>query len=207
MYEETPSDSTNPPAPTRAETLKTWVREGHVPAWLALALVALLILAFAWKQFAVGAAQRALDSERMAMTQQLADEKTRLRATAGEFLARNSDAAHVLMGTTLAWAVRGELIRDNLDQIDQFFGELIRNDRVRVVLLAGADGVVRLATDRKLQGGAFSAHFPEALLAEPAVVIRPGADGEKWLVLPIQGLNSRLGTVLVAYRPEPGMPE
>lgn len=201
MDQETPIPS--PPA-AGAASMFDRLRGMQLPVWVVVALVVALALMFVWKQAAVGAAEERLEAERQALAAQLADEKSAVLARAGEAIARGSEANHLLFGTALAWAVRGELIRANLDQIDQYFNELVRNERFRVVLLAGADGRIQLASDRKLQGGLLTEHFPGLPGEAPAVAVREGAEGEKLLVLPIQGLTSRLGTVVLAYRPEGG---
>ncbi len=207
-----PTDSKNPDRgtggqeePTTASapaTLMDRLRTTRVPLWTTVVLALAVLLVLAWKQIAVGAAERRLESDRQALSAQLAQERTALLTRAGTAIARSSEANHLMFGTALAWAVRGELIRGNHDQIDQYFNELVRNERIRVALLAAADGKVLLASDRKLQGGLLAEHFPGELVEEPAVIVRDGADGEKLLVLPIQGLTTRLGTVVVAYRPE-----
>ncbi len=207
-----PTDSKNPDRgtgmqeePTVASapaTLMDRLRTTRVPLWTSLALALAVLLMFAWKQVAVGAAERRLEADRQALTAQLAQEKTALLTRAGSAIARSSEANHLMFGTALAWAVRGELIRGNQDQIDQYFNELVRNERIRVAVLAAADGKILLASDRKLQGGLLAEHFPADLAEAPTVMVRDGADGEKLLVLPIQGLTSRLGTVVLAYRAE-----
>ena len=40
---------------------------------------------------------------------------------------RRGDDAHVLFGTALARVVRSALMRNNLDEIDQYFAALVRN--------------------------------------------------------------------------------
>lgn len=207
-----PTDSKNPDRSTGMQddpiaapspvTLMDRVRTTRVPLWTSAVLVLAVLLVFAWKQIGVGAAERRLQADRQALSAQLAEERAALLARAREAVARSSEANHLMFGTALAWAVRGELIRGNHDQIDQYFNELVRNQRIRVAVLAAADGKVLLASDRKLQGGLLAEHFPGELVEEPAVIVRDGADGEKLLVLPIQGLTTRLGTVVVAYRPE-----
>lgn len=207
-----PTDSKNPdrgagmqeepttaPAPA---TLMDRLRTTRVPLWTTVVLALAVLLVFAWKQIAVGAAERRLQADRQALTAQLAEERAALLARAREAVARTSEANHLMFGTALAWAVRGELIRGNHDQIDQYFNELVRNERIRVAVLAAADGKVLLASDRKLQGGLLAEHFPGDLAEAPAVTVRDGTDGEKLLVLPIQGLTARLGTVVLAYATE-----
>lgn len=191
------------PVPAQA-TLMERLRTTRVPLWTSVVLALAVLLVFAWKQIAVGAAERRLEAERQALTAQLAEERASLLLRAREAVARSSEANHLMFGTALAWAVRGELIRGNHDQIDQYFNELVRNERIRAVVLAAADGQIVLASDRKLQGGLLAQHFPGNAGEAPAVAVRDGVDGEKLLVLPIQGLTSRLGTVVLAYRPETG---
>jgi len=103
----------------------------------------------------------------------------------------------------LAWAVRGELIRNNLDQVDQFFNEMVRMERVERVVLAGQDGKVLLSSDKRFQGGDFAALYPAELLGAPQVAVLAGAEGKKRLVLPVMGLSARLGTVVMDYAPVP----
>jgi hypothetical protein len=69
------------------------------------------------------------------------------------------------------------------------------------VLLAGSDGKVQVSTDRRHLGAdAATLVAPEALLL-PEVTVRSEADGTKLLVIPVMGLNARLGTVILSGRP------
>ena len=197
-------DQDTPNQPNAAPSTLDKLRATQLPLWVGVVLAVALALMFFWKQAAVSSAEKRLDAERQTLTAQLAEEKSAVLAQARDAIARNSEAGHLMFGTALAWAVRGELIRANLDQVDQFFNELVRNERIRVVLLAGADGKILLASDRKLQGGILAEHFPAELNEQAAVAVRPGEGAEKLLVLPIHGLSSRLGTVVLAYLPETG---
>ena len=188
------------------QTFVDKLREIRLPLWVSLVLLVLLLVVFAWQRIAVGAAERRLAVEKQALTEQSAAAQAAFMAQAREALARHSEANHVLFGNALAWAVRGEMIRNNRDQIDQYFTELVRNERIRLVLLADVNGKILLASNRKLQEGTFADVFPAALLQEPQVTVQEGEGNEKRLVLPIQGLTARLGTVVVVYLPE-ALPE
>lgn len=184
------------------ETFAAKLQSVRVPLWLPLLLGVLLVVVFIWKQWALNAAEAELEAQRIALTEQAAREKAALLARANEAIARNSEAAHRLMGATLAWSVRGEMSRGNMGQIDEFFGELVRNDRIQQAALADPGGQILLSSDRKLQGARFADHFPAELLSEPTVAIHPGKDGNKYLVMPIFGLTSRTGSVILVYQPE-----
>lgn len=175
----------------------------RLPLWLVLVLTVLLLALFISRQMALSEAEARFASERAALTAQMASEQAALLARANAAIAQNSDAAHVLFGTSLAWAIRGDLLQGNTGEIDLFFGELVRNARIQQVALADRDGRVMLASDRKLQGALFSEHFPAELATGQEVAVHAGNGGNKYLLMPIQGLNTRLGTAVIVYTPEP----
>lgn len=189
------------------ESILSKLQNARLPLWITLVLAALLVFVFVSQRMVLSAAEARLAAETQRLTEQFAAEKSALLARANSAISGNSEAAHLLVGKTLSWAVRGEQIRGNLGEIDQFVGELVRNERVQQVLVVDRDGRISLASDRKLQGAAFSDHFPADLLGAPDVSVTDGGDGLKHLVMPIQGLNARLGSVLVVYRPEPLLSE
>jgi hypothetical protein len=177
-----------------------FLTEVRLPLWVGLLLLVLAIAAFVWKVVAVKQAEGRLDTERQQLTQQMQTEGSALRQKVAEQLARSSDADHLLFGEALAWAVRGDLLRHNLDQVDQYFAELVKTQGIQRVVLAGPDGKVLVASDKKYQGAAFSQLFSADLLNLSQVAIRPGQGDQRLLVLPIMGLNSRLGTVVLEYQ-------
>lgn len=177
------------------------LRETKLPLWVSLLLIVLLVVVFIWSRVSIGAAEARLESERQEMTRQFESDRAALLARLEDFTARQDDDAQRRFGTALAWAVRGELIRNNLDQVDQFFNEMVRMERVERVVLAAQDGKILLSTDKRWQGGDFSALYPAELLGTPQVSVLPGAEGKKRVVVPVMGLSSRLGTVVMDYTP------
>ncbi len=177
----------------------------RLPVWMFLVTVLIILLLVVWKQTAVSKIETDLQTQLRSLTEQASSKQATLLSSANATMRQNSESAHVLMGTTLAWSIRGEMIRGNLGQIDEFFADLVRNERIKLVVLADPDGKIILASDRKLQDAAFADHFPEALLAATAVSVHAG-EGEtadRYLLMPIQGLNSRLGSALLVYQAEP----
>lgn len=170
-----------------------------LPLWVGLTLLALLIAVFVWKQVAVAEAERRVAAERQALIAQTEVEKNTLQRTAQEALARHSGEIYQLFGTALAWNIRSAMMRNNMDEIDQYFAALVKNPQIPLVLLADPAGKVLLASDRKFQDRNFSDNFPAALLQQPGVSIHPGEGKERRLVLQIQGFNALLGTVLLTY--------
>ncbi len=177
------------------------LRETKLPLWVSLLLVVLLVVVFIWARVAIGAAEARLERERQALSAKFEADRAALLARLKDFTARQDEAAQRRFGTALAWAVRGELIRNNLDQVDQFFNALVRLQGVERVVLAAQDGKIVLASDKRWQGSDFSALYPAALLATAEVSVLPGAEGKRRLVAPVFGLSARLGTLVMDYTP------
>jgi hypothetical protein len=99
----------------------------------------------------------------------------------------------------LAWAVRRELMQENYGQIDEYFSDLIRRKQFRVVMLLDPQGTVRVASDRKLQGSAFSGLYPGMSPVSQEIVSYGLTKGSSLFLVPVMGLNERIGTIAFVY--------
>lgn len=169
-----------------------------LPLWVSLLLLILLLVVFAWKQIAVSSVERQMEEQ----AAQLETTKAAIKAEAAAALAQQSEAAHRLLGSSLAWAIRGELIRNNLDQIDQYLNELVKNERIKLAVLSNQEGKILVASDKKYQDTDFSQAFPATILETAEVTILETEGAVKLMVMPIMGLNNRLGTAVLSYTPE-----
>ena len=193
------SEPSTSPEYSRKPSALTRLQQTKLPVWVSLLLLFALVVVAAWAAFAVSGAERRLAQERQQFEQKLEADTSALRREAQETVARQTQETQLLFGTALAWSVRSAMLRNNLDEIDQYFGELVKNPRIALVLLADVDGKVLRTTDRKYLDAQFSTHFPDELLKVENVVVRSGEGERIRLVLPIQGLTARLGTVLLVY--------
>lgn len=192
--------SENDEQPAEKRGVLKVLTETRLPLWVSLLLTVLLIIVFAWQQVAVNRAEARLEAERQSLSQQFEANRAALASQLKEFALDLDRTALARFGTALAWAVRGELIRNNLDQVDQYFAELVRMPRVQRVVLAGQDGKVLVATDRKFLGQPVTHLHPAEVLTAPQVDAQVTPQGYR-LVIPVMGLNARLGTVVVEYGP------
>ena len=96
----------------------------QLPIKYAAVLVGIIVIIFAWKVIAVSKVEsnmaKRLESERALITQQ-----------AREYADKQYTREEERFGQVLSWAVRGELIRNNIDQIDQYLSEIVKNERYR----------------------------------------------------------------------------
>lgn len=164
----------------------------EVPLWMAVLAVAVVIVLT--RQFALSAAQQNWDRERQALTEQLQMQQKAARTDARE----NRNAAYRLFGRTLGWAVRSAMMRGNLDLVDNYFRTLLDERAVTLAVLADRNGKIVVATDEQLEGRSFAQRFPAEMLKLTDITIERTPSGTQ-LAIPVFGLTTRLGTILVHY--------
>tara|TARA_R110002073_G_scaffold189936_7_gene348794 strand:+ start:5227 stop:5874 length:648 start_codon:yes stop_codon:yes gene_type:complete len=162
------------------------------PSWYGLVFVAIIIIIFAWKQIAVGK----VESD---MAKQLEGERAIITEQAREYADKQYIKEEVRFGQVLAWAVRGELIRKNLEQVSQYLNEIVKMKDTERVVLIGIDGQLLVSTDKRLEDAEGEDLYSEEILNQPDISVKSNVDGKKLLIVPVMGLNTRLATIVVSY--------
>lgn len=163
------------------------------PAKYAVMLVGVIVVIFVWKTIAVSKVEsdmaKKLEGERVLITQQ-----------AREYADQQYTKEEERFGQVLSWAVRGELIRHNIDQIDQYLSEIVKMKDTERVVLIGEDGQLLVSTDKRLEETKGVELFPKEILNLQKVTVKSDVDGKKILVVPVMGLNKKIATVVVSYK-------
>jgi len=189
-------ESESPLSPAPKHRL-TKLHEIRLPLWVSLVLLVLLLIVFTWQSFSVSQTERRLEAERQALLEQ----QNGLQAAAAEAMQHADRRTRQLFGTALAWAVRAEMIRGNLDQIDQYFSALVRTHGLVLALLVDPAGKVLVASDRAYVDEPLPAGFPSDLLHSDTIQSVFSEDGSERMAIPIHGLNARIGTVILVIQP------
>ena len=150
-------------------------------------LVVVAIAIFVWK----AVAQRNLE-------RQMATERSQLSSAQRQALAGQARDLLRLTARPLAWAVRAELLRDNLGQVDDYFREYVRERGVTALILVGKDGRVLLATNRKLETQPAEGLVSKGLLEAADVAVEESGTTLR-LAVPVMGFDRRLGVLIVDY--------
>ena len=165
----------------------------QLPAKYAVVLVGVIVIIFAWKLIAVSKVEsdmgKKLENERVIITQQ-----------AREYADKQYLKEEERFGQVLSWAVRGELIRNNLDQIDQYLSEIVKMKDTERVVLIGDDGQLLVSTDKRLEEAKGTELFPKEILNLQKITVKSDVDGRKIMVVPVMGLNKKIATVVVSYK-------
>lgn len=183
---------------TRRPRFARWLQL-KLPLWFTLIVVLLLTVLFATEQAWFSTAGRGFDSAPQAVVGELQTRQAAMEANYVEALRRRTEESDMLFGRALAWAVRSAMLRKNLDEIGQYVTALVKNPRIELVLVADKSGKVLVSSDQRLQGARLSAQLPPALLNVDEVTLEPPDAQRRLMVLPIQGLTTRLGTVVVRF--------
>lgn len=145
-------------------------------------VVALLLVAaamYAWKEIATFREQRRVRQD--------------VERRTGELLR--------LAAVPLAWAVRTEVMGDNLGQVEAYFDRFVKEPHVRRLILADAGGRIVVSTDTSLEGKEAGLALPDTPLDANDVRVETPQEGFYRLVVPVMGFDSRLGTLVVEYAP------
>jgi hypothetical protein len=133
---------------------------------------------------------------------QAAQEQAALIERANERISENNRYFLQVLTKPFSWALRTALLSGNVEQVDQYLFQFVREEKFALVLVADAEGTIISSTDQNFTGTAFADHFePDYLRAESAIV-DDANPGRVNVVSPIMGLNSKLGTLLAVYRPK-----
>lgn len=173
----------------------SWERK--VMLGLVIALVAVAAYMYGWKVAAVDTVEKKLAQ---AEAQQAEAHAQQIKQIKQLDEARAEEALR-LFSIPLAWAIRRELMVGNLNQVDQYFGQLVQIRGFKSAVLARPDGKVIVASDRKKLVETFSGLYPGVNLDSNEIMLERVGNGIFRAIIPIFGLNKHLGMVVVEYLP------
>ena len=103
---------------------------------------------------------------------------------------------------SLVWAVRAEMLSQNHEQVNRYISDLEKEARVKRVLICDTSAVIKHASKKQLVGQSFNSLYDQDYLQQKDITVEMGEAGSMYLVAPIMGLNSRIGTLFLIYEHE-----
>jgi len=126
-----------------------------------------------------------------------------LEESVNEFLLSNTEDLLMLSTKGLNWAIRGELIRGNEEQIQQYLSQLVKEKGVEHVEFINSEGIIEMSSNKKKEGQKFNlSGYEENPLVKDKAFYSFNEDGTVNLFAPIMGLEKRLGTLMILYTPD-----
>ena len=164
----------------------------QLPMKYAFIMAGIIVFVFAWKVIAVNKVesdmQKQLDSERALVTQQAREQADK------QYKAEEERFAQVL-----SWAVRSELIRNNIDQIGIYLNDVVKQINANRIVLISEKGDLLVSTDKRLEDVKGSDVYSKDVTNEHKITIKSDVDGKKLVVAPISDFNKRIAVLVISY--------
>jgi hypothetical protein len=160
---------------------------GRIRLYTYMVLILLILGMYLWKLFAVQSLEESMENQRTEMIQRQQDA---LEAQAHAMLRMTAQP--------LAWAVRAEMMRDNLSQVDDYFRDFVKEQGVQSIFLIDKNNQVAVATNRKLEAQPADSIVSQTIRDTKKVVIEPFESGLR-LGIPIMSFNEKIGILVVDY--------
>lgn len=171
----------------KKEAKNSNIKENKKPFWkkhfLKLFLLLLLVVSIVWGYIANLNTAKKYEQEITALE---TNHQDKLNNIEGEHLKQ--------MISTLALAVRSEMIGENMSQVNQYFIQTLKNVNVeRLILVNPSNGEVILSTNKKDEG----AVFDKKELVETKNAMTKVQEGSTYAATPIMGLNTQLAVLII----------
>ena len=177
--------------------------ERKIMLGLVAALVIVVVGMYGWKVAAVNAVENRLAQ----VEAQQAEARAQIINQAKQLEDARVEEALRLFSIPFAWAIRRELMAGNVNQVDQYLGQLVQIRGFESAVLAQPDGKVIVASDRKKLVEPFSSLYPDVDLNTNEIKLEKAGNGTFRAIIPILGLNKQLGVVVVEYVPSAYTPQ
>jgi uncharacterized membrane protein YwzB len=131
------------------------------------------------------------------------NEKQKVLITKTEKIIKEKDMTSLkLLMKPLTWAVRAEMLRENMDQVNQYAYNMVKEKNFQIVIIISNTGKIISATDKKLEETQFESNFDKEFLTGNEVMSKSIDSNLIAISAPIMGYDNRLGTLFLTYTPE-----
>lgn len=161
---------------------------------LVVLLIASVLFLFGWYFFTTRTKINKLEDE-------LSYLKTELRTDVRQTLIAQDSFYWRMIMEPFGWAIRNELLNGNVEKINQYLAQFVKEPKVRQALIMDKEGIIIAATDKKLEEQAFATVYPTYTLELENIHIMEIGE-ELYIFQPVMGFNERLGTVFIIFAPE-----
>lgn len=127
--------------------------------------------------------------------------REKLTVQADSLLVKQNKRILMLTAKPLVWAIRSEMLRNNLDEINVFTTDLVKEKNIQNISLLNADGKIINSTNKKLEGTIASDEYKNYLAMDSVMVLNT-SDSVARVVAPVMGYQSKLGVIIMNYKIE-----
>lgn len=158
-------------------------------------LSVILLIALGWVYFSSQAEKKAIKKDYQ-------EKLTTLEKDFHEFTRNSSESNFMMVAQTFSWAVRKEMLAENLDPINNYFNILVKYPEVKELFLTDPQGKILLSTNKKYQDKRFSLLYDGKMLKHDKTKALSMDNKSLFIVSPVFGYESRMGTLVIKVDPE-----
>lgn len=109
------------------------------------------------------------------------------------------------MAKPLVWALRTEMMKGNLDKVNVYIDDLIKEKNIQSITITNPKGKIISSSDRKMVGKPFVSPWESTEKIGNETRVKQVDENTLIVASPIMGFNSQLGTVFLQYTLQPLM--
>ena len=160
--------------------------------WVIVAGLLIIGALLLWKSMSEKSMQKAFDEKENSMIEQA---NTQIKA--------ERSVVMNMIHMTFIWAVRSEMLRGNMETVDQYLIQFVKEPGIEQVTLADPAGNILLSSDKKLEGKSFSQFYPSIILDANSTMVVDKDSTSIYVFGPVMGLDKKLGTLLFITSTKP----
>ena len=126
-------------------------------------------------------------------------QKHAIEKLAQEQLLQTNENMLRLVAKPLIWGIRTEMLRGNLEQVNLFLSDLVKEKNFQFIHLVDPTGNILISTDKKLEGQSATTLFADSLLHTDSIKIINNENQVTTLLAPVMGFDKKLGTLIFNY--------
>lgn len=107
-----------------------------------------------------------------------------------------------ILAKAYVWAVRSELLEGNLNQVNLYANDMVKEPNFQSIIVANEKGTIISSTNKKNEGNAFSTAGKADYLSIDHTIVDNINDSILVMSSPIMGFNNKLGTLMITYKIE-----
>lgn len=127
-------------------------------------------------------------------------EKQMLEDRAKTLIAQSHKEHMKLLAKPYVWAVRSELLKGNINQVNLYANEMVKEKNFQSIIVANDKGVIISSTNKKNEGKEFTSVGKPQYLASDTTIVENINDSLLIMSSPIMGFNNKLGTLMITYK-------
>ena len=128
-------------------------------------------------------------------------QKAEVEKMASAQIMENTREMLKLVTKPFVWSIRAEMLRENMDQVNIYTKEMIREKNFQIIYLIDPEGKIVISTDKKLEGQLAAGMVETGLLQTDSVMVLK-KDDLLTVAAPVMGYDKKLGVLIMSYLPE-----